>query len=867
MSIAPPPTSKQSGIQTAAPVGDGRAIAISADGSVGIVHADSSWSPLGGTPPGRIVDLAAIRPDRWFAVTEDGRLWQMSETAAEPLATSVKAVAVGAAADGSTWLLDTSGTAYERIGAGWKARPGAPRLQRIEVAAATVVAGLDVDGMVWRWLADDGCWRPCDGDHHPRVVSLAAHPAGPLWASDDRGQLWCWLDPWYLSGGHELSDVTVGTDGDLCLLDRDGRLTIVPDPFNETDHPEPAVRVQWDAQSVYDEKHSTHLWLVNRAARLVGRDAGPLGARIRDLIAPDLHKKGAPFHNGLCQGLYDADFKVEYAGPKLELIPGCLWTFLYLGHFYDPDKGCNWLGGTDATALNAGRRFFSKAIDILRRHAGEAADCYEAGYALGLALHFCTDLTQPMHAANYTALSWPVSYHVAYEGWMMENQAELRVRDEYAPPQVASPGVLLIATARRSKPLLELTLKAAGHPSGVNWWNFDKLDKREMGRILSEAVTDTAKFLVAWMSVLTQPKACPGRLVTVGRSSEQVGYLDAERGQFRLLSHVGEWLSINLSEQVTAPQPAKEPPSPIAAWDEAAPGSAEHGQYLYRDGTGHIIQIWRDKSWQSVDLTALVGGKVTCDPNSDLATLTAPQRQLFYIGKEDGQLHRLWYQDGWRDVVLGPAGAPSPAAGSPLAASVLRTPDGAVQRVHYLARDPQSSDLHLRCRYYNTNEGWIDVDLTKGTIPKPAEGSQLTATSDGDAAVYVDGHGHLHYRQFHPFAPYVYDLTAEGVPVSRVSGPLATLSTPRQEQVFFVAADSGNIIQLWFDKPPLGTTPQNLRWIDLTAQTKSPEPDPESTLATLSNKVPQQLFYVARGSLQQLWYSDSWRHTDLGTVC
>lgn len=41
-----------------------------------------------------------------------------------------------------------------------------------------------------------------------------------------------------------------------------------------------------------------------------------------------------------------------------------------------------------------------------------------AFYKLGLAIHYYTDISQPMHANNFTAISYPPGYHCAYENYV-----------------------------------------------------------------------------------------------------------------------------------------------------------------------------------------------------------------------------------------------------------------------------------------------------------------------------------------------------------------------------------------------------------------------------------------------------------------
>lgn len=129
------------------------------------------------------------------------------------------------------------------------------------------------------------------------------------------------------------------------------------------------------------------------------------------------------FRKGFYQGLYDADYKSPYNNPTkrhlwpwLPLIPKGF--SLYTSHFYNPENGkhfgmmniLNKIGflieDFDATARTQVIKFAGLAADLhesWRKRNGEEG-LYDIGYQLGLATHYFTDLTQPMHAANFAAV-------------------------------------------------------------------------------------------------------------------------------------------------------------------------------------------------------------------------------------------------------------------------------------------------------------------------------------------------------------------------------------------------------------------------------------------------------------------------------
>ncbi len=120
----------------------------------------------------------------------------------------------------------------------------------------------------------------------------------------------------------------------------------------------------------------------------------------------DRHRQQIPGSDIVCRlydhakteilsGLHDADYKAEYSGN------------FYEKHFYNPRTGKNYRGHTGPTAFNQVIEFGRKAASHLsgltaQKRQIAKADYQAAGYDLGLALHFLTDLSQPMHAGNFT---------------------------------------------------------------------------------------------------------------------------------------------------------------------------------------------------------------------------------------------------------------------------------------------------------------------------------------------------------------------------------------------------------------------------------------------------------------------------------
>jgi uncharacterized protein (TIGR02145 family) len=216
----------------------------------------------------------------------------------------------------------------------------------------------------------------------------------------------------------------------------------------------------FDTESPYNEDSSTHLWIVRRGFMLA-KMQGAEGNLIYNLFRPDSIVNGYKykitnvFQNGLCRGLYDADFSTVYNNPA---IGDHIAT--YCSHFYDPDTHKNWLGDDDPTALSMGTALWHQSLDS---YAEGKLD--SAGYYLGVALHYLTDLGQPMHAANFTAIDEPHkgfffsttdNWHLNFEKYVMDSQKLARpVLTKYTEWDGINeiPEDIYISLAQRSKQL------------------------------------------------------------------------------------------------------------------------------------------------------------------------------------------------------------------------------------------------------------------------------------------------------------------------------------------------------------------------------------------------------------------------------
>jgi phospholipase C len=267
----------------------------------------------------------------------------------------------------------------------------------------------------------------------------------------------------------------------------------------------------WEAQTVHNEASNTHLWIVERALDILAKH--PRHAKAAAALER-LDNLGC--RANWTQGLYDADYKHEYNGGRMSLsiaptaaeiaASGATWE----SHFYDPDTRLNWKGRREPTAYTeilahvfAAEYWFAHP-NLLGDGLGanRAVACYE----IGLALHFITDLTQPMHAANFTAVDSPVRLHTNLEEWAMEIQEEFVLDDWTAAPR-GELEPFIVATARASKAAWAPTLRAIDNAYedrcgsvgllGVDephCWQVPAV-RTHVGRSLRNAQNVTAQFL------------------------------------------------------------------------------------------------------------------------------------------------------------------------------------------------------------------------------------------------------------------------------------------------------------------------------------------------------------------------------------
>ncbi len=288
------------------------------------------------------------------------------------------------------------------------------------------------------------------------------------------------------------------------------------------DEPAPSTPVDgtpfWAVNSVIDEAGSTHLCTVARAAD-AGRPPGGIAPRAGDAVGQRLDLPGAAnararMTDAACkarwqQGLYDADYRKQYNGGWFDLSPssstatiaasGATWQ----AHFYDPDSGKNYKGNSSPTAKTEALAHIAQAKTKLA--ANNVKDgCYE----LGLALHFLTDLTQPMHASNYAATDWPVKLHSNVEEYALSLQSSATSVSWGGPP-AETLDQFIVGVGRRAKnrwPGQKAAIAAAYgarcdafdsyYIDHTECWQHDASVDAAIVAAMTAAVADTASFLV-----------------------------------------------------------------------------------------------------------------------------------------------------------------------------------------------------------------------------------------------------------------------------------------------------------------------------------------------------------------------------------
>jgi len=163
----------------------------------------------------------------------------------------------------------------------------------------------------------------------------------------------------------------------------------------------------------YEEKR--HARMVEQAAKVLqGGSPAADSSHFRD--------QWAPAQASAYEGLREADLVNPY------------YNFnTFTSHFYNPTCRCNYLGEKEPTANTEACRFFRLSLahryypdrPIDRKYPVNGAP---TGYYIGIALHYLTDLGQPMHAANVINVPLVDWRHAGFEATL-----ETHLNEFHAP--------------------------------------------------------------------------------------------------------------------------------------------------------------------------------------------------------------------------------------------------------------------------------------------------------------------------------------------------------------------------------------------------------------------------------------------------
>jgi len=355
----------------------------------------------------------------------DGMISYIDYTSGQKVPTNAQASLISTADDGETWAIQSTGGGmrWDTSTKLWTNSQGV--FTQIAVSSANLQWALVLASpnnpqtfISQRTSSANASTYVAASPEATNIIQISTNAAGDLVCVTTDNRVFQYVNEgstWIQLGGDDLEaqSIRIRDPKNAWLIDTNGQAQNLGPLLNPSHNPG---SLQWDTEDVWDETKSTHLYVVNRAAQLVATCTNPsFQTFVQQQIQPMVGKDQAgAFRRGLCQGLYDADFKSDYNNPNW------LGQPTWKSHFYDASTGQNYMHETTPTALSNGVAFLQQSLTTLH----STGDLYNGGYFLGLALHYFTDLTQPMHAANYHYLSsFPFGYHTDFEAYTMSVQA------------------------------------------------------------------------------------------------------------------------------------------------------------------------------------------------------------------------------------------------------------------------------------------------------------------------------------------------------------------------------------------------------------------------------------------------------------
>ena len=500
----------------------------------------------------------------------------------------------------------------------------------------------------------------------------------------------------------------------------------------------------WAMNDKDDDTRNTHLWIVNRALEMVYQESTrlnePFGAKLQQLVTTRM----AMLH----QGLWDADNKAPYNDPVAG-IPS------YMSHFYDPDTEENYLHFRRPTAVTQGAEYFHQALSAFWSGAMD-----QAAYHLGLALHYCTDVGQPMHAANYVNLfDFPPKYHEDFEQYIVDWTNTNKPSPIPYTNSVAStdPADFIKEAARRSKPRMGdlVNIKAVEaylHHLEPVWHG---LISPAIDAALKDIRDVTSQYLALWIrlalsaqpgtwihmnptSATDAPVAANGLLTGFydpsGSGDERIVFADLD-GHIR---HLGapkgapeHWTQVDLTDWIDKHN--SQPPNiavPGAAGPVlsgfATPMPWESRQIEFTDAQGNLYELTGSPTvpWFCHSIAAQTPAAVIQTPA--FTTLYDPPRDRKEVFvKPDGT---IWCSDTSADGSFTQTNltqaAGAPAAQTTVVAAGLGLIPWVLQPIAFLDRNG-----HAGLIFRILSDGWKYLDLTAATNAPLADGKSLACVA------------------------------------------------------------------------------------------------------------------------------------------
>lgn len=272
--------------------------------------------------------------------------------------------------------------------------------------------------------------------------------------------------------------------------------------------------VQWDRVG--------HEWSVRNGTRMTGSEIRN-NPNVRTFL--DTFWANQQFQEQVFQGLIDADDRSPWNEPVR------LGKALYAYHFFDPKTWKTLMpifaGYEKFNAVSEGQRYFYLAVHAGRRivqlGAQAPANLYAmAGHYFGLALHFLTDLTQPMHTAGFANVVGLTPFEPVwlddYRHQKFEDLADQGIRDNMLQPgdvmrshveqaeAFANVGELFVRVARHGREVWDETLRkvATNKPRTADAWPWDARHSAPVKDALQFAPVQAAKLMVHYAKAVRQ---------------------------------------------------------------------------------------------------------------------------------------------------------------------------------------------------------------------------------------------------------------------------------------------------------------------------------------------------------------------------